>query len=463
MAPQRSFGRYTFGKSPGISIDTGMAQVQTSSLSNLPEPTVIARSEHCVSRKAISSSALKVLYRLNEAGFASYLVGGGVRDLLLERHPKDFDIATDASPEEVKELFRNCRLIGRRFRLAHVVFGREIIEVATFRADHSDGDGGATGESGRIVRDNVYGGSLAEDAVRRDFTVNAMYYNIADFSVVDFYDGRSDIENRQLRFIGNASERVIEDPVRALRAVRFAAKLDFDVDDSVRQAIESHRHLLKEIPAARLFEEVLKLLQSGDGEQSFAMLREFDLLQYLFPLAARRLDAGDAYAETLAELALRNTDRRIRDEQPVTPAFIYAVLLWPDVVERAAHHESAGEPSIAALHLAADEIIPTQLSATSLPRRYSVPMREIWALQPRLMKARGKRATSLLGNPRFRAAYDFLCLRNDAGEDLAPVCKRWEDLQQSPESQALIEAARKQPRAGNPRRRRRRSQSGGQS
>ncbi len=431
-------------------------------MSNLPEPTVIARSDHCVSRKAISSNALKVLYRLNEAGFASYLVGGGVRDLLLEGQPKDFDIATDASPEEVKELFRNCRLIGRRFRLAHVVFGREIIEVATFRADHSDGDGGATGESGRIVRDNVFGGSLAEDAVRRDFTVNAMYYNIADFSVVDFYDGRSDIEDRQLRFIGNAAERVIEDPVRALRAVRFAAKLDFNVDDSVRQAIETHHHLLKEIPAARLFEEVLKLLQSGDGEQSFAMLREFDLLQYLFPLAARRLDAGDDYAQTLAELALRNTDRRIRDEQPVTPAFIYAVLLWPDVVERAAQHEAAGEASIAALHLAADEIIPIQLNATSLPRRYSVPMREIWALQPRLMKARGKRANNLLSNPRFRAAYDFLCLRNDAGEDLQPICTRWEELQQSPESQALIEAARKQPRAPATRRRRRRSQGGGQ-
>ena len=408
-----------------------------------------------MSRKSISSNALKVLYRLNEAGFASYLVGGGVRDLLLERHPKDFDIATDASPEEVKELFRNCRLIGRRFRLAHVVFGREIIEVATFRADHSDGDGGATGESGRIVRDNVFGGSLAEDAVRRDFTVNAMYYNIADFSVVDFYEGRTDIENRLLRFIGNASERVVEDPVRALRAVRFAAKLDFAIDDSVREAIDEHRHLLKEIPPARLFEEVLKLLQSGDGQDSFAMLRELDLLQFLFPLTAVRLDAGDGYAHALAELALRNTDKRIREEQPVTPAFIYAVLLWPDVVEHAARHEAAGEASIAALHLAADEIIPTQLSATSLPRRYSVPMREIWALQPRLLKARGKRAASLLSNPRFRAAYDFLCLRNDAGEDLESICKRWEELQESPESQAIIEAARKQSRPAARRRRRR--------
>lgn len=434
------------------------AQVQTSSLSTLPEPDVISRSDHCVSRKSISSNALKVLYRLNEAGFASYLVGGGVRDLLLERHPKDFDIATDASPEEVKELFRNCRLIGRRFRLAHVVFGREIIEVATFRADHSDGDGGATGESGRIVRDNVFGGSLAEDAVRRDFTVNALYYNIADFSVVDFYGGLDDIEDRRLRFIGNASDRVVEDPVRALRAVRFAAKLEFSVDATVADAIEQHRHLLQEIPAARLFEEVLKLLQSGDGQRSFEMLREFDLLKYLFPLTAKRLSAGDAYAQALADLALRNTDKRIRDEQPVTPAFIYAVLLWPDVVERAAEHESAGEASIAALHLAADEIIPIQLDATSLPRRYSVPMREIWALQPRLLKARGKRADSLLGNPRFRAAYDFLCLRNDAGEDLESICTRWEELQQSPESQALIEAARKQPRPAAPRRRRRRSQ-----
>lgn len=421
----------------------------------LPDPLIVPRAEHCVSRKQISANALKVLYRLNEAGFASYLVGGGVRDLLLERSPKDFDIATDASPEEVKELFRNCRLIGRRFRLAHVVFGREVIEVATFRADHSDGDGGATGESGRIVRDNVFGGSLAEDAARRDFTVNSLYYSIADFSVVDFYGGIDDIHNRRLRFIGNAAERVIEDPVRALRAVRFAGKLDFTIEDSVADAIAEHRHLLREIPAARLFEEVLKLLQSGQGQQSFELLRAHNLLKYLFPLTDARLARGDQYTESLVTLALRNTDNRIHQELPVTPAFIYAVLLWPDVVERAAGFEKAGEASMPALHLAADEVIARQLTATSLPRRFSVPMREIWAMQPRLLKTGGKRAASLLGNPRFRAAYDFLCLRNEAGEELDASCKRWEELQQDPEAQALIESARKRPRS-NPRRRRRR-------
>lgn len=406
------------------------------------QPNTISRDQHNISRKDISKNALKVLYRLHEGGFESYLVGGGVRDLLLQKSPKDFDIATNASPEEVQGLFKNCRLIGRRFRLAHVVFGRDIIEVATFRAAHTEGEGGATGDSGRITRDNVFGGTLADDAVRRDFTVNALYYNIDDFSVVDHFDGVAHLQQRKLIFIGDAHDRVIEDPVRALRAVRFSAKLDLQMDDDCIAAIEKHRHLLAEIPPARLFEEVLKLVQTGHGVASFRLLREHDLLQFLFPHADHRLKQGDERAESLILRALANTDARIAEELPVTPAFIYAVFLWPDVIATAEKHQADGLDPVPALHMAADEIVPLQLQATSLPKRFSVPMREIWVMQPRLKNTRGARATRMLSNPRFRAAYDFLCLRNDTGEDLQALCSAWESKQQTPQGQELLAEAR---------------------
>lgn len=423
------------------------------------QPRLLARSEHNISRKQISKNALKVLYRLQESGHGGYLVGGGVRDLLLSSSPKDFDIATDASPEEVQALFRNCRLIGRRFRLAHVVFGREIIEVATFRANHAQGQGGATDESsGLIVRDNVYGGTLAEDAERRDFTVNALYYNIEDFSVVDFFDGVEHINQKVLTFIGDASDRVVEDPVRALRAVRFAAKLDFDMDAECIAAIEQHRHNLEDIPAARLFEEVLKLFQSGCGLASFELLREHDLFRYLFPVTDEVLSTGNKYAEEIVSRALANTDTRIAQELPVTPAFIYAVMLWPSVSVRAKELEDAGEDTVPALHMAADEILPLQLAATSLPRRFSVPMREIWVMQPRLKKStRGGRAKKIMSDPRFRAAYDFMCLRCESGEsDLQDLCNQWEAIQQTPEAQKILEEVRnsRKPRARKKRRRR---------
>ncbi len=410
---------------------------------------MIAPDDHNVSRSNISKNALKVLDRLDEAGYESYLVGGGVRDLLLGKHPKDFDISTDASPEQVKDLFKNCRLIGRRFRLAHVVFGREIIEVATFRAAHSEGDGGATGDSGRIVRDNVYGGTLADDARRRDFTVNGLYYDISSASVLDFYGGVEDLASGRLRFIGDSVERLIEDPVRALRAARFAAKLDFELHPDVSDAIARHGHRLSDIPPARMFEEVLKLFQSGYGQESYSRLREHNLFGYLFPLTDLRLNAGDEFARSLTEMALENTDRRIGNNQPVTPAFIYAVMLWPEVAERAGKFSSEeGLPPVPAIHKASDEVLPLQLTATSLPRRFSVPMKEIWTLQPRLTRTQGKRAMQLVANPRFRAAYDFMLLRCEAGEtDLKPLCSTWEKIQQKPEAQAAIEASRRKPRA----------------
>lgn len=405
----------------------------------------IPPSEHNIQRANISKNALKVLDRLNEAGFESYLVGGGVRDLLLDRDPKDFDVSTNASPDEIKQLFKNCRLIGRRFRLAHVVFGRDVIEVATFRAAHSEGEGGVTGEGGRIVRDNVYGGTVADDAARRDFTVNALYYNIADGCVLDFYRGVDDLQQTQLRFIGEAHARVVEDPVRALRAARFAAKLEFSIDSDALTAIEEHREMLLDIPAARLFDEVLKLLQTGHGLASLQKLRELNLFQYLFPSAAQRLDKGDARAERMFELALQNTDKRIHEDLAVTPAFIYAVFLWPEVCDLARRYEDGGEPPVQALHLAADEVVPVQLSRTSLPRRFSTPMREIWTMQPRFQRTRGKRASVLMTNRRFRAAYDFLCLRAQVDEVPQSLCDTWEQLQQTPQAQAAIEASRQRP------------------
>ncbi len=411
-------------------------------MNNTGDVLRIPEAEHNIARESISKNALKVLDRLNEAGFESYLVGGGVRDLLLGKRPKDFDISTNASPDEVRQLFKNCRLIGRRFRLAHVVFGRDVIEVATFRAAHSEGEGGATGDGGRIVRDNVYGGTVADDAARRDFTVNALYYNIADGCVLDFYNGIEDLRRSQLAFIGEAQARIVEDPVRALRAARFAAKLDFSIAADALAAIEREHSKLGDIPPARLFDEVLKLLQTGHGLDSLEKLNELDLFQYLFPSADNRLKQGDEKAAQMFNLALQNTDKRIREELAVTPAFIYAVFLWPEVSEIAAKLQEQGEPPVQALHLAADEVIPGQLKRTSLPRRFSVPMREIWTLQPRFQKTQGKRAKLLIGNRRFRAGYDFLCLRAQIGEVPQALCDTWERMQQTPEAQAAIEASR---------------------
>ncbi len=417
----------------------------------------LPQTEHKLTRDRISKNALKVLDRLHEAGFDSYLVGGGVRDLLLGKNPKDFDVSTNASPDEIRQLFKNCRLIGRRFRLAHVVFGRDVIEVATFRAAHSEGEGGATGDGGRIVRDNVYGGTVADDAARRDFTVNALYYNIADATVLDFYNGLEDLERAELRFIGEANARVVEDPVRALRAARFAAKLGFSIAPDALAAIEAHREKLEDIPAARLFDEVLKLLQTGHGAASMEQLRALNLFQYLFPSAANRLAIGDEKAERMFTLALENTDRRIQQELAVTPAFIYAVMLWPEVSELARKIEDDGEPPVQALHLAADEVIPVQLSRTSLPRRFSVPMREIWTLQPRFARTQGKRVSVLIANRRFRAGYDFLCLRAQIDEVPQSLCDTWEKLQQTPEAQQAIEASRQRPApTGRPRGRKKR-------
>ncbi|MEM7292020.1 MAG: polynucleotide adenylyltransferase PcnB [Pseudomonadota bacterium] len=421
-------------------------------------PRVIPRSEHPISRKSISKAALRVLYGLKDAGYQAHLVGGGVRDLLLGIAPKDFDVATDAHPEVIKSIFPSCRLIGRRFRLAHVRFGREIIEVATFRASHTEGEDGVTGDDGRIVRDNVFG-TIEEDALRRDFTVNALYYNIADYSIIDYAGGVADIEKRVLRVLGDPATRYREDAVRMLRAARFSAKLGFDLDPESAAPIAGLRDSLREIPAARLFEEVLKLLQTGHAQASFAALQKLDLLQYLFPVTDRHLKAGTPYFAELVAEGLANTDRRIAAQKPVTPAYLYAILLWPEVEERTAVWTERGEPPAAAALAAADEVIPFQLQATSLPKRFSIPMREIWSLQSRLLSTSNKRSKRLLGHPRFRAAYDFLCLRAHSSGDPHQRARAqyWTELQ---EHQPAPENTQEKPHKPQRRRRPRRRKSG---
>ncbi len=394
------------------------------------KPQIIPRTEHGVSRSEISENALKVLYRLKNAGYHAYLVGGGVRDILLGIKPKDFDVATDAHPEQVRELFRNCRLIGRRFRLAHVHFGREIIEVSTFRASHNDAvDGEGHEEDGRIIRDNVYG-TLDDDVWRRDFTVNALYYNIEDYSIVDYVGGLEDIKNRQLRLIGIPEDRYREDPVRMLRAIRFAIKLDFSIHPVSEQPIRKLAPLLEEIPEARLFEEFLKLFMSGQSEKAYQQLREYGLFAKLFPQTEEFLNRGDEFIHKLLISAFRNTDTRLAEDKPVTPAFLLAALLWVPVRDLANDHEGNGLSEMDAIHLASDAVISHQISSTSMPRRFTHMARDMWALQVRLKNIRGKRPLKLLAHQRFRAAYDFLLLRAEAGEDVQELASWWTAFQE---------------------------------
>jgi poly(A) polymerase len=430
-----------------------------------PGPTIIPRSDHGISRSKVSENALKVLYRLKKSGFKAFLVGGGVRDLLLGLEPKDFDIATDAHPEEVRELFRNSRLIGRRFRLAHVRFGRDVIEVATFRAS-GESEGEAYDrehtDSGRILRDNVYG-SIDEDIWRRDFTVNALYYNIEDFSVWDYTGGMDDIRSRTLRLIDDPWTRYREDPVRMLRAVRFAAKLGFEIAPDTAAPIRDLGFHLADVPAARLFDEILKLFQSGHAERSFDLLLEFGLFQYLFPATGSALEQADSEADLkLVRRGLANTDARIAEDKPVTPMFLFAVLLWP-AIRRVMQmlQEREGQSEFDAMQEALNRITAEQTARIAIPRRFSVPMREILVLQRRFHDRRGARAARLLEHKRFRAAYDFLVLRGECGEVDPEVVQWWTEIQeQSPEVRSDSTGA-KRSRGGRSRRGRRGRRRGG--
>ncbi len=387
---------------------------------------IYPRPDHNISRANISPNALKVLYRLSGAGFDAFLVGGGVRDLLLGRHPKDFDVTTSATPEDVRALFRNCRLIGRRFRLAHVHFGSEIIEVATFRGSHK-GDQGDDGQivDGMIVRDNVYG-SLEEDAWRRDFSVNSLYYNIKDFSVEDHVGGLADLKDKKLRILGDPEARYREDPVRMLRAVRFAAKLDFSIEEATEAPLFKLGALLEGVPPARLFEEVLKLFLSGHAVKTFALLRHYQLFHFLFPQTEVCLKKCDTDVNlAFINRALENTDNRVAQGKPVTPAFIFAVFLWRPVVSLRKKYLERGMSESQTMSAAADAVMSGQSRRISIPRRFHTPMRDIWHLQDRFLKRAPKRSIRLLSHPRFRAGYDFLLLRSEVGDADAELAKWW--------------------------------------
>ena len=419
----------------------------------MTQATIIPRPEHSISRDNIDDIALKVLYRLHKAGYRAMLVGGGVRDLLLGHAPKDFDIATDAHPEDVKKLFSNSRLIGRRFRLAHVFFGREIIEVATFRASQIDENKSnedsdrAHDDSGRILRDNVYG-QLEDDVWRRDFTVNALYYDISDFSIVDYTSAMDDVKNKVLRLIGDPQTRYREDPVRMLRAIRFAAKLDFTIHPDSEQPIFDLGHLLADIPPARLFDEVLKLFHSGRGVVSLQLLRRYNLLQYLFKPADDALKQGNETFEAFIHLALESTDKRINQEKPVTPAFLFAAMLWGRVDEISEELKQSGEPGTIAMQNASSMVLSQQVKTISIPKRFSMVVRDIWQLQHRFKFRHGRRAKSLLMHKKFRAAYDFMCIRSMAGEVTDDSCDWWTRIQTLPpqDQDILLKPAKARPR-----------------
>jgi poly(A) polymerase len=421
-------------------------------------PLIIPRPEHTISRAKISENALKVLYRLKQENFQAHLVGGGVRDLLLGREPKDFDVATDATPEQVRQVFRNCRLIGRRFRLAHVHFGREIIEVATFRGSGAldDDEPDRQAESGRLLHDNIYG-TIAEDALRRDFTVNALYYDIATFALIDYADGLEDLKAGRLRLIGDPERRYREDPVRMLRAVRFACKLGFTIEPLTEAPLFELASLLADIAPARLFDELIKLFHSGYGLSVFEKLRHYGLFGHLFPETEDCLAREDQHFPiTLVSQGLANTDKRVQEDKPVTPAFLFAILLWEPVRRRCEHYLAKGEGVAEAMLLAGDEISARQQGRVAIPKRFSLPMREIWSLQSRFEQRDGKRPQRLVIHPRFRAAYDFLVLRAQAGEVDPELADWWTRFQEASgaERADMVEGAVRR-RSRRPRRRRR--------
>lgn len=430
--------------------------------------TIIPRDKHPVSRQLLSPNAVKVLYRLNKAGFDAYLVGGGVRDILLGLKPKDFDIATNATPEEIKGLFRNCRLIGRRFRLAHILFGREIIEVATFRGHHDEDKScqktSKQNEQGMLLRDNIYG-AIEEDAERRDFSINALYYSIADFSIHDFANGIADINARKIKLIGEPETRYREDPVRMLRAIRFATKLDMTISKETEAPIKPLASLLESIPAARMFEEFNKLFLSGKAVANFEQLQHYGLLQYLLPSTVRLLNGNENINENnhirdFILLALKNTDSRIINEQRVTPAFLFAALLWYPLQEAKARIKAGTQLTPQDTFFAAyNEIMSEQQGSIAIPKRFQLIIKDIWILQEKFEKRDAKRAYKTLEHVKFRAGFDFLLLRSEIEKnELVELAKWWQDFQSVNNEtqkqmlkQTSIKPAKRGPRKRRPR------------
>jgi poly(A) polymerase len=399
---------------------------------------IIPRDKHAFSRQDISPNAIKVIEGLSQAGFQSYLVGGSIRDGLLNCHPKDFDVATDATPEQVRKVFRNSRIIGKRFRIVHVTFGREVIEVTTFRGQADNSQQQVESTTGQLIRDNVYG-DMHSDALRRDFTVNALYYSPDNESIYDYTQGIQDIEKRQLRMIGEPLTRYKEDPVRLLRVVRFAAKLAFRIEEATAAPIHDNGHLLSHVPPARLFDEVLKLFLNGSATATYTLLRDYQLLDTLFPSTMAVIDKSPHF-DGLINAVMLNTDKRIRSDKRVTPAFIYGALLWPAFIYAQHKLVESGVPIIPAVQQAADAVIQQQVPIIAIPKRFTLPMKQIWELQWRLALRTGKRAEKTLEHEKFRAGYDFLLMREIAGESLNGLGSWWTRFQEvSPdEREAMV-------------------------
>ena len=384
------------------------------------EPVVLGPQEHGIDPKLLSSNAIRVTSTLQEAGYEAFVVGGAVRDLLLGVKPKDFDIATNATPEQVRKLFRRAFIIGKRFQIVHVMFGQDLLEVTTFRGTTSAN--APKDEHGRVLRDNTFG-SQAEDAVRRDFTINAMYYNPANQQVLDYHGGIGDIRAKTLRIIGQPEARYREDPVRMLRVVRFAAKLKFAIEPHTSAPIPVMAPLINNVPAARVFDEMLKLLMSGQALACLQQLRKEGLHHGLLPLLDVVLE--QPLGEKFVTLALANTDVRVQQGKPVSPGFLFASLLWHQVLEKWTAYRAAGEFPIPALHLAADDVLESQTEKLALQRKIGSDMRDIWAMQPRFERRQGKSPYKLLEHLRFRAGYDFLLLRCASGEIDAEIGEWW--------------------------------------
>jgi poly(A) polymerase len=418
-------------------------------------PVVYGKDKHTIQREHISRCARRTCEELQRAGYLAFVVGGAARDLLLGRRPKDFDVATNATPDEVRSVFRRSRIIGRRFQIVHVLCGPETVEVSTFRAHFArEPDDENTDEHGRMLSDNVFG-TQAEDAMRRDFTVNALFYDPVKEEVWDYVHGMKDLRDRSLVMIGDPETRYREDPVRMLRAARLSAKLGLEIDPRTAEPIRGMRHLLENVPQARLFEEILKLLMSGNAVDCVRVLRELDLHHGLLPLLDTALD--DPETGPFAMAALHATDERLAADKPVSPAFLLAALLWGQVQKNLKRHEDKGVPTVAALHSAMHEALDLQRDSLAIPRRFDATMKELWLLQPRFLQRGGGRPYRLLEHPRFRAAYDFFALRAASANAPQEVAKWWERFQDAnaDERESMLVADEAGPKKKRRRRRKR--------
>jgi poly(A) polymerase len=392
-------------------------------------PVIHGPDKHVIRKESISKCARRTCEELQRAGYAAFVVGGAVRDLLLNRTPKDFDIATSATPEEVRATFRRSRIIGRRFQIVHVLCGADTVEVSTFRAHFTrEATEENTDEHGRMLSDNVFG-TQAEDAMRRDFTVNALFYDPVKEEVWDYVHGLKDLKAKKLVMIGDAATRYREDPVRMLRAARLGAKLGLEIDAKTKEPIKTMRHLLENVPQARLFEEILKLLLSGNAVECVRVLRELNLHHGLLPLLDKALD--DPEAGPFAMAALHATDERLAADKPVSPAFLLAALLWGQVERNLKKYEGKGLPTIPALHSAMHDALDAQRDSLAIPKRFDATMKELWLMQPRFLQRGGQRPYRLLEHPRFRAAYDFFALRAASANAPVEAAKWWERFQEA--------------------------------